>query len=265
MAGRAPFASVLLPLLVGTLAFSCADADRGDLPEGETDSTRVLIFSRTAAFRHGSIEAGIGALEALAAEHGVTLDDTEDPAVFAPESLAVFAAVIFLSTTGDVLDDAQQEAFTSYIRGGGGFVGIHAASDTEYEWPWYGQLVGGYFDGHPGNPNVREGTVLVAQPDHPATAGLPATWVRSDEWYDIRDFQTDVTVLLNVDESTYKRPEEGPAARPRPIAWARVFDGGRMFYTALGHTDESYGEPEFLSHVWGGLEWVLGVESRLER
>ena len=222
-----------------------------------TRDTRVLLFSKTAAFRHGSIEAGIEALGVLATEHGISLDHTENAAVFSPESLAIYGAVIFLSTTGDVLDAGQQEAFTSYIRSGGAFVGIHAASDTEFDWPWYGELVGGYFDGHPGNPNVREGTILVVEPDHPATASLPSTWVRRDEWYDIRDFQTAVTVLLDVDEGSYKRAEETPAAEPRPIAWARTFDGGRTFYTALGHTMESYTDTDFLRHVWGGLEWAL--------
>lgn len=250
-----------LAIALCTLPLACTGAEGNDtssIPEG-TGGPRVLVFSKTAAFRHGSIEAGVEAFRTLADEHGVTFDHTENAAVFSPQSLELYGAVIFLSTTGDVLNDEQQNAFTSYIQAGGGFVGIHAASDTEYEWPWYGELVGGYFNGHPGNPNVREGTILVAEPDHAATAHLPSTWVRTDEWYDIRDFQEGLTVLLNVDENTYKRPEEEPAAQPRPIAWARDFDGGRMFYTALGHTEGSFAEPDFLNHVWGGLEWVLSA------
>lgn len=224
----------------------------------QRDGVRVLVFSKTAAFRHQSIEPGVEALRALASERGVRLDHTEDAGRFSASGLAPYDAVIFLSTTGDVLDDAQQRAFTEFLQDGNGFVGIHAASDTEFEWPWYGRLVGGYFQSHPNDPNVREGTLLVADPDHEATDMLPNPWIRTDEWYDIRDRQEGLTVLLDVDETSYKTADEDPAPEPRPIAWLHAFDGGRAFYTALGHTSESYGEPLFLEHVWRGLRYALG-------
>jgi type 1 glutamine amidotransferase len=222
---------------------------------------RVLVFSKTAAFRHASIEPAVEAFRRLGTEHGFAIDATEDAAAFTSGNLSTYDAVVFLLTTGDVLDDGQQLAFEGFIRGGGGFVGIHSASDTEYDWPWYGRLVGGYFDGHPSSPNVRDGTLLVVTSQHPATATLPDPWVRTDEWYDIRDFsRDDVTVLLDIDERSYKTDDEQPAAAPRAIAWSREFEGGRAFYTALGHTVESYIEALFLDHVWGGLRYVLDRE-----
>lgn len=247
------FQALIVALAVGATA--CAS------DPAETADPRVLVFSKTAGYRHASIEPGIEALRRLAAEHGLELDATEDAAEFTPDHLAGYRAVIFLSTTGDVLDEVQQEALTGFVRAGGGFVGIHAASDTEYDWPWYGRLVGGYFNGHPGGPNVREGTLMVAEPRHAAAVGLPNPWTRTDEWYDIRNQAPDVTVLLNVDETTYKTPSENPAPAPRPIAWLHEFDGGRSFYTALGHTSESFTEPAFLDHVWGGLRYVLGIDT----
>jgi type 1 glutamine amidotransferase len=224
----------------------------------EAPDVRILVFSRTAGFRHAAIEPGIAAFERLAAEHGFQLDATEDPAVFNAADLSTYDAVVFLLTTGDVLDSAQEAAFTEFIRAGGGFVGIHSASDTEYDWPWYGGLVGAYFDGHPSNPNVRAGTLLVRATDHPATAGLPNPWDREDEWYQFRDGRAGLTVLLDVDETSYKQPDEQPAPEPRPIAWSHAYDGGRAFYTGLGHTAASYDEPLFLAHVWGGLRFALG-------
>lgn len=230
----------------------------------DSEPPRVLVFSKTEGFRHASIEAGVAAIRQMAEEKGFLVEATEDDSVFNEQDLARYSAVVFLCTTGDILDQQQQVAFTRYIQAGGGFVGIHSATDTEYAWPWYGRLVGGYFLSHPGNPNVREGTVLVADATHPSTETLPATWVHTDEWYDIRDFNTDVTVLLNADETTYKRPEENPASEPRPIAWYHEFEGGRAFYTGLGHTAESYAEPLFLDHLWGGLQYALGDGTPLD-
>ena len=222
----------------------------------ETQEPRVLVFSKTAAYRHASIEPGIAALTGRAAQEGVGLDATEDAGAFTGENLSRYTAVVFLSTTGDVLGLVQQEALEAFIRAGGGFVGIHSASDTEYDWPWYGELVGAYFDGHP--PGIHDATLHVADADHPATASLPDPWMRADEWYDLRDLQPGISVLLDIDETTYKSPAENPAPDPRPIAWYREFDGGRTYYTALGHTSESWSDAPFVEHVWGGLTWVLG-------
>ena len=186
------------------------------------------------------------------------MEATEDADFFKEETLQQFNVVVFLNTTGDVLDETQQIEFNRFIQAGGGFVGIHAAADTEYDWPWYGDLVGGWFQSHPNDPNVREGRVIVVDEEHEATSGLPAEWMKVDEWYDYRSVTPGASVLLNIDEASYKRPDENPASAPRPISWYREFDGGRMFYTGLGHTAESFSDPLYLGHLWGGIEYAAG-------
>ena len=133
-------------------------------------------------------------------------------------------------------------------------MGVHAAADTEYDWPWYGKLVGGYFDSHPSNPNVRKATINVVNKSHPATEHLSDTWIRTDEWYNYKTLSSETTVLLNLDESSY---EGGTNGTNHPIAWYQEFDGGRAFYTGGGHTDDSYDEPMFRQHLLGGIEWCL--------
>ncbi len=213
----------------------------------------VLAFTRTTGFRHGSIEPAVAALRGLSAERGWTFEHTEDPARFADGELARADVVVFLLTTGDVLDDAQQGALERWLQRGRGWVGVHSASDTEYDWPWYAGLVGAYFAAHPA---IQTATVRVASRRHPATAHLPGAWEREDEWYDFRaNPRADVNVLMTVDESTY---EGGGMGSDHPIAWSRPYGGGRSFYTALGHTDASWAEPAFLAHVAGGITWAAG-------
>lgn len=246
--------------LVAATAMACSlgtspDQARADGTE-EASSYDVLVFSRTAGFRHGSIPEGVAAVERLGAEHGFTVTATEDATAFSDAGLADYEVVLWLSTTGDVLDTDQQAAFERYIQGGGGYVGVHAASDTEYDWPWYGDLVGAYFNGH---PRQQTATVKVNGASNPATAGLPQRWERFDEWYNFRDYADgSVRVLARLDESTY---DAGRTAMgdEHPIVWCHAFDGGRSFYTGMGHTTASYSEPEFLSHLLGGIEQVAGV------
>jgi type 1 glutamine amidotransferase len=236
--------AIISVLLVATLAAAEPTAPR----------FRVLVFSKTAGYRHGSIPDGIAAVRALGAAHGFAVDATEDAARFDDASLRAYAAVVFLSTTGDVLDDAQQGAFERFIRAGGGYVGIHAASDTEYDWPWYGRLVGAYFKRH---PPVQPAAVRVTDRDHPSTRHLPARWERRDEWYDYRDSPRDrVRVLASLDETTY---DGGGMGDDHPIAWCHAFEGGRAWYTGGGHTAESFAEPLFMTHVLGGIEWAAGA------
>lgn len=215
----------------------------------------MLVYSRTAGYRHKSIEDGVKMLGKLCAENGYTMRHTEDPALFNDEELAKYTVVIFLNTSKDVLDDTQQEAFIRYIRGGGGYVGVHAASDTEFDWPWYGKLVGAYFTNH---PKIQSAEVKITAPDHACTHGLPNPWTRTDEWYNFRDVQPGLTILCEVDESTY---EGGTMGASHPISWCQEFDGGRAFYTAMGHTPESYTEPAFVEHVHRGIRWAAGVEA----
>jgi type 1 glutamine amidotransferase len=219
------------------------------------DSNRLLVFTRTAGFRHDSIPAGIAAIQALGVAHGLDVDQTEDPLAFDDSSLARYRAVIFLSTTGNLLEPFQQAAFERYIGGGGGFVGIHAAADAEYDWTWYGGLVGAYFESH---PDIQTASVRVEDPTDPSTNALPDPWVRTDEWYNFRTNPRDigVHVLLTLDEATYTG---GSMAADHPIAWYRDYGGGRAWYTAGGHTSESFAEPLFVDHLWGGIQYAAGT------
>ena len=246
---------ISLATVIGLSACS-TDVDKGP--------PSILVFSKTNGYRHQSIEAGVAAIKRLGTENNFTVTATEDSLMFNDDSLGTFDAVVFLMTTQDVLGEAEQVAYKRYIQAGGGFVGVHSASDTEYGWSWYGQLVGAYFVSHPGNPGIRETSLLVVDDSHESTHHLQSTWTRSDEWYDMRFVSDDLIPVLDIDETTYKSPEENPAEDPRAIAWYHEFDGGRSFYTALGHTEESYSEPEFLQHLLGGIMYAVGDQSTLD-
>ncbi|MEV0130275.1 ThuA domain-containing protein [Dactylosporangium sp. NPDC050688] len=211
----------------------------------------VLIFSKTAGFRHDAIPAGIAAIQQLGAQNNFTVEATEDAGQFTDTNLARFKAVIWLSTTADVLDANQQAAFERYIRAGGGYVGVHAAADTEYDWPWYGNLVGAYFASHPA---IQPVTVRIEDTAHPSNAGIPANWNRTDELYNYRtNPRSQVHVLANLNEATYSG---GTMNGDHPISWCRPYDGGRSWYTGLGHTIESYSEANFRTHLLGGIRYA---------
>ena len=234
-----------LALAVGVYAFFFRDS-------GEI---HMLVFSKTEGFRHASIEDGKKALLAMGKQKGFTVDTTENADLFIEEELQKYNVIVFLSTTGDVLDNAQQLELNRWIQAGGGFVGIHAAADTEYEWEWYNQLVGAYFESHPNDPNVREAEIEVVAPEHMTVKHLAKRWRRSDEWYNYKSIQPHINVVLNLDESTY---EGGTNGESHPIAWYHEFDGGRSFYTGLGHTPETFSDPDFLEHLWQGIEYASG-------
>jgi len=220
---------------------------------------RVLVFTKTEGFRHQSIPDGVAMVKKLGEENNFEVVHTEDAEEINEENLKKFDAVVFLSTTGDILNARQQADFERFIQAGGGFVGIHAAADTEYDWAWYGGLVGGYFNGHPNNPNVRDATIGLIDGNHPSTTMLPQRWDRTDEWYNYKNLSSQMNVLLNLDESTY---EGGTNGENHPIAWYYEYDGGRTFYTGGGHTSESFSEELFVQHVLGGLQWAMGGEAK---
>lgn len=223
-------------------------------------SFKLFVFTKTLGHHHDSIPVAKEAVRKLAAENHFTADFTDDAAAFNDANLAKYDAVLFLLTTGDVLNPDQQAAFERYIRAGNGYVGVHSASDTEHDWPFYGELLGAYFKDHPmyPNPEVQTGVVRVEDPTHPSTYFLPKVWKRTDEWYNYRNNPRDKThILLNLDESTYKGGTMGP---DHPIAWCRNYSGGRSWYTGLGHTIASYTEPLFLQHLLGGIQWAAGVK-----
>lgn len=212
---------------------------------------RTLIFTRTTGYRHDSIEFGRNALASEIRKRGGTATITEDSAVFTSENLRNFDVVVFLSTTGDVLNSDQEKAFESFIRMGGGFAGIHAAADTEYQWAFFGECVGGYFKSHPA---IQQARVNPTDLKHPSTRFLPKYWDRVDEWYDYRvNPRSKVNVLATVDESTYKG---GTMGADHPIAWCRTIGQGRTWYTGGGHTEGSYREALFMEHVVQGVLWA---------
>ncbi len=284
---------ILFGLLSSVLLSACVQS--GPPPS-------VLIFSKTNGYRHASIEAGIEAIQKLGAEHGFRIEATEDSAFITEENLRNFAAVIFLNNSGDILNNWQQADFQRYIEAGGGYVGIHGASTAEYDWRWYGKLVGAYFDHH---PEIQEANIKVVDAEHPATRHLSADWARTDEWYNFRPvppadkvlvdvpkplgqpaekdslshlvnnvvpaaawtynpgqpfLSQSVNVLLAVDETSYTGGVHGAS---HPIAWCQEYEGGRSFYTALGHTIDSYSNPDFLLHLLGGIRYAIG-EGKLD-
>lgn len=217
---------------------------------------RVLVFTKTTGFRHDSIPDGVALIQSLGAAHGFGVDVSENAGLFTPQSLSAYRAVIFLNTTGEVLNASQQAAFESYVRGGGGWVGIHSAADTEYDWPFYGELLGkgAWFLSH---PQIQAATLRVEDRDHPSTRHYPATFSFTDEWYNFRaDPRGAVNVLLALDETSYS-PGSG-AMGDHPIAWCHPLGLGRAWYTSLGHRSETYGDASFAQHLLGGILWAAG-------
>ncbi len=218
-----------------------------------TKEKRVLVFSKTKGYRHESIKAGKAALLKLGVDNKFKVDTTEDATFFNEDNLKKYSAVVFLSTTGDVLDQQQQNEFMRFIQAGGGFVGIHAAADTEYEWWWYGKLLGAYFKSHPEQQRVN----VLKQPVKEGQLNLksPEPWERFDELYNYKKISPDINVLYKLDESTYKGGENDG---DHPIIWYHEFDGGRSFYTGFGHTNESYSDPIFMDQLLAGINYAIG-------
>lgn len=248
------FISCLFILAISISSFAGnPSAEEKPFIRSSDEGKNILIFSKTAGFRHSSIETGREALMDRAKENGVSATATENSALFTDENLELFDAVIFLNTTQTVLNEDQKAAFIRYIRNGGGFIGIHSAADTEYDWPWYNKLVGAYFNSH---PQIQTATVHVADASHPSTTMLPEEFERRDEWYNYRDMNEDVNVLLTLDSDSYEGSEHPDM---HPIAWYHEYDGGRVFYTGGGHTEESYSEDLFMNHLWRGIEYAMGI------
>jgi type 1 glutamine amidotransferase len=231
--------------------YSASNADsyreRFDMPG---DSVSILIFSKTSGYRHESIEAGVRAITEIMAESASGVYQTEDASAFSDDSLAKYDVVIFLNTTGTLFDQPQRAAFKRFIQGGGGFVGIHSASDTEYDWPWYGKLVGAYFESH---PHIQEARLFVDDRNHPSTAHLSEEWRRTDEWYNFQSAPEGVNVIMRLDPESF---EGGTMGSDHPIAWYHEYDGGRSVYTAGGHTEESFAELAFRQHLLGAILWA---------
>jgi len=225
----------------------------GFMPKLEKSKKQtVLVFSLTKGYHHTSIADGIIAIKKLGAENGFEVDTTTDVKAFDIENLKKYKTLIFLSPTGsNVFSDAQKTALKQYINNGGSFVGIHAASDFSYEWEWYGKMVGGYFVSH---PKIQDAKLNIVLPKNKIVKGLPNPWFHKDEWYNFKDFNPAVKVLIKVDETSYSG---GTMKNDHPISWCHEFEGGKVFYTALGHTKECYTDPLFLKHLMAGLKWAM--------
>ncbi|MGZ8939945.1 MAG: ThuA domain-containing protein [Limisphaerales bacterium] len=215
-------------------------------------SFEVLVFSKTTLFRHDSISDGIVALKRLGSENGFKVQATDDSSAFTHQNLAKFKTIVFLNTSGDILNEEQQSALKGYLETGGGIVGIHAAISgavaTEGEWGWYKDLSCTTFTNH---SSVVRATVKVESANHISTSHLPGQWNRTDEWYNFtQNPRPNTHVLATLDESTY---EGGTMGKDHPVVWCHPIGKGRFWYTALGHTKESYSEAAFLKHVLGGI------------
>ncbi|MGO4919059.1 ThuA domain-containing protein [Maribacter spongiicola] len=246
---------IFIALLLG-FALSIVSCG-GNKREGEP---KVLVFSKTMGFKHASIPAGIAAIQKLGTENGFAVDTTKNAELFTDENLKQYSAIIFMSTTGNVLDQFQEAAFERYIQAGGGYVGVHAAADTEYDWGWYNDLAGAQFLSHPrGMPTAD---FIVKDKNFVATQFFTDTvWNRTDELYNYKNINPDINVLMTLDESTY---EGGANGDFHPIAWYHDFDGGRAFYTGGGHADASFTEDLFLKHLLGGIQYAIGENLNLD-
>jgi cytochrome c len=218
----------------------------------------LLVFTKTAGYRHASIDTAVNAIKKLGSQNNFVVETTSNTTLFTETGLKKYAAIVFLHTTGNILNTEQEAEFERYIQAGGGFVGIHAAADAEYDWHWYGQLVGGYFNGHPAQ---QKATLHITDSSHGSTKHLPAEWTRFDEWYNFQQLDSSIHALMTIDETSYQGGTNGDH---HPIAWWHDFDGGRAFYTALGHTEASYADPMFLQHLLGGILYAIGENKPLD-
>ena len=248
----------VLSLVALLLASSAPAFGQGRSPAGEFNA---LVFSKTLMFRHASITNGIAAIKQLGAEHRFHVDATEDASAFTATNLAKYKVVIFLSTSGDILNETQQTAFRDFIEQGGGLAAVHAAVAgdvaTEGGWPWYGDALCAKFTNHSA---IVQATVDIEDRQHPSTVPLPEHWVRTDEWYNfIASPRGQARVLASLDETTYKG---GTMGKDHPIAWCQQVGKGRIWYTALGHTEASFTEPLFLKHLLGGIQAAAGADLR---
>lgn len=220
----------------------------------------VLIFSHTAGYRHDSIETGVAAMAEMVRSKGMHPVASEDVRLFSTGKLEPYRAIIFVNTTTRSKDPATDwmvgdaaTHFRAWLASGGAVIGIHAASDQQYHQPWFGRMMGGWFLRHP--PGTQSGRLTVADPSHPATQMLPAAFDHIDEWYAFKNFDPSVRLLLTLDPQSIGQP----AGPHWPISWSKEYEGGRIFYTALGHRAETFSEQLFLKHVSGGFDWAVGA------
>ena len=247
------FRRIALPLVLAC-TFICTSLG------AHAQQFNVLLFTKTNGFHHESINEGVTAMRGMAKRHDFALDWHEDASIFSDEKLQKYQAVVFLLTTGDILNDEQQAAMERFVRAGKGFVGIHSASDTEYDWDWYTKMVGRTFHIHPTNQSAD---LQVLDRKFPGLDRMPDRLLWTDEWYEFgAERIKGLNYILAVDEQTYNPNVQWGEKKGvgmgkfHPVAWYHNYDGGRAFYSALGHLPATYSDPLFLEHIYGGLYWA---------
>jgi len=221
---------------------------------------QVLLFTKSISYpnRHNSISDGVEMFQELSSKNSFGLTWTDDAAIFDDTSrLNNMDVIVFLNTSGIILNESQKKAFQDYIHNGGNFVGIHSASYTFVnDWPWYAKLLGAWWNRHPG---IHTAVVKVENANHPSTVHLPSSWIITEEWFNFQNISDKINVLLTVNEKTYPG---GKMPNYHPIAWYQDnFEGGRSFFTLLGHTEEIYHDPLYQQHITGALWWAaMGIE-----
>ncbi|WP_337041395.1 ThuA domain-containing protein [Emticicia sp. 17c] len=242
--------AVILLLLAFTFSVTCF---------AQRKQFRVLLFSKTDGFHHESINEGVTAIKGLAERHFFSVDWQENASIFNEKALANYDVVLFLNTTGNILTPEQQTAFEKFIQSGKGYVGIHSASDTEYDWEWYTKMVGMMFKIH---PTIQTAYLKVEDKNFPGMERFPAKLLWTDEWYEFGPAKSkDLHFLVSIDEKSYNPnvkwgDNEGKGMGFHPISWYHNYDGGRAFYTAMGHVPQTFSDQTFLDHIYGGIYWA---------
>lgn len=239
----------VLPLMSGTIA-----------------PKQILIYTHNGegynekGYVHENIAASVEALKKLCSDNRYAVQATDDPSIFTPEKLRKINCIIFSNSNNQAFEtEAQKQAFIAYTHNGGGFVGIHSASGSERQWPWFWAMVGGKFVRH---PELQKFTIKVVDKNHPATDFLGDSWAWEDECYYTDQLNPDIHVLLAADLTTIvdDKKVQYPGTTFGnffPLSWCHEFEGGRQFYTALGHKAEYYKDEKFLKHLLGGIKWSM--------
>lgn len=253
---------ILSLLLLALFVFGAFTIKKNSIPS--VKGKRVLIYTKNGkGYVHKNIPSSVAALKEICAGLKVSADVSDNPTDFTSENLKKYDALIFSNTNNEIFDtDQQKKALQDYIRGGGGFVGIHSACGSERSWPWFWAMLGGKFVRHAPH---QEYVVIVTDPNNPSTYFLPERWTVNDECYYCKELNPDIHVLLSADLTTVKDenmdkyPDE-TFGHQFTLCWCHSFDGGREWYTALGHDAETYNTPLFRQHLEGGILWALGID-----
>jgi type 1 glutamine amidotransferase len=240
---------------------------------GAASERRVLVYTKNQTgtneagkklYVHDNLAASVAAIKKLGTENDFLVDASDDPKIFGSDNLKKYKALIFSNTNNEIFDNEEQKAaFREYIRAGGGFVGIHSASGSMRAWPWFWEMLGGKFSRH---AKMQTFTVSVNGPTDISTAYFPKTFQWTDEFYFCDHMPNDLQVLLMGDLATLDDPDKAKSAGAHkdkfPLAWKHRFDGGREWYTSLGHQKEHYADPKFTKHLLGGILWAMGEDGK---